>query len=165
MEKEIESIYNELLKFSDSILELKDAITDSRIQEFEEIIGYKFPTDFVYFLRMHNGFSLHATEVLGIGKDFGYNSLDKIYEFERSEVENPMPNYFLPFSPDGYGNHYCMDVSRMEDELCPIVFWQHDYNYENLEDVETCNINFAAWINEVMIEWTLEDYNYDGSEK
>ena len=165
MEKEIESIYNELLNFSDSILELENAITDNRIEEFEKNIGYKFPTDFIYFLKKHNGFSLCVTEVLGIGKEFGDNSLDKIYEFEHNEVRNPMPIYFIPFSPDGYGNHYCMDVSRMENDLCPIVFWQHDYNYENLEDVETCNLNFADWINEVMIEWTLEDYNYDGSEK
>jgi hypothetical protein len=76
-----------------------------------------------------------------------------------------MPKYFLPFSPDGYGNHYCLDFSRIKNEICPIVFWQHDFKYENLTEVETCNNSFVDWVNEVLIEWTLEEYNYDGTEK
>ena len=57
------------------------------------------------------------------------------------------------------------ELSRIENEICPIVFWQHDCNYENISEVETCNKNFVEWINEVMIEWTLGEYNFDGTEK
>jgi len=128
-------------------------------------IEYKLPKDYKYFIKNHNGFSLSATEVYGMGNQFKDGSLDKIYNFEHNVVENPMPKYFLPFSPDGYGNHYCIDLSRIENGICPIVFWQHDCNYENISEVETCNISFVEWINEVMIEWTLEGYNYDGTEK
>ena len=53
----------------------------------------------------------------------------------------------------------------MENVICPIVFWQWDYLYEDIKEVETCNSSFLDWIQEVVIDWTLEDYNYDGSEK
>ena len=76
-----------------------------------------------------------------------------------------MPTYFLPFSPDSFGNHYCIDLSTNNDDTCPIIFWQHDFDYENFTQVETCNLNFTDWVNEVLIEWTLENNNYDGTEK
>jgi hypothetical protein len=165
MEDEILNTYEELLKFSNSILNLESPIIDSRIEDFEKKIEYKLPKDFKYFIKKNNGFSLSVTEVYGIGKEFSNSSLDEIYDFEHNEVGNPMPKYFLPFSPDGFGNHYCIDLSRNENEICPIVFCQHDCNYENISEVETCNKNFVEWINEVMIEWTLGEYNFDGTEK
>ena len=165
MEDKILNTYEELLKFSNSILNLESPIIDSRIEDFENKIEYKLPKDFKYFIKKNNGFSLSVTEVYGIGKEFLNSSLDEIYDFEHNEVGNPMPKYFWPFSPDGYGNHYCIDLSRIENEICPIVFWQHDYNYKNISEVETCNKNFVEWINEVMIEWTLGEYNFDGTEK
>ena len=143
----------------------KDAIYFLPNEDFENEIQYKLPKDFKYFIKEFNGFSLNGTEVNGIGKEFMKTSLDELYNFEHNEVENPMPKYFMPFSPDGYGNHYCIDLSRNENEICPIVFWQHDCNYENMDEVETCNQSFTEWIDEVMIEWTLEEYNYDGTEK
>ena len=165
MENQILDIYKELLKFSSSMLTLEKTITDNRIENFEDNIESKLPEDFKYLITKHNGFSFNGTEVYGIGKEFKGRSLDKLYEFEHYDVDNPMPKYFLPFSPDGSGNHYCLDLSRIEYEICPVVFWQHDCKYENISQVETCNLSFAEWIREVMIDWTLEEYNYDGTEK
>ena len=165
MENQILDIYNELLKFSYSMLTLGKPIADNRIEDFENRIEYNFPEDFKYLIKKHNGFTLNGTEVYGIEKEFKGSSLDKIYDFEHYEVDNPMPKYFLPFSPDGSGNHYCLDLSRIENEICPIVFWQHDCIYENLTEIEICNLSFIEWVKEVMIDWTLEDYNYDGTEK
>lgn len=156
---------NKLYKFSNDILFLGNPISDNRIAEFEKQIGFELPSDYKYILIKHNSFSLAGDEVLGLGKEFRGSSLEEVYHFEHEEVHNPMPKEFLPFSPDGFGNHYCFDLSRLEKNLCPVVFWQHDYEYANNEDVEVCNNNFTDWINEVMIEWTLEDINYDGSEK
>jgi hypothetical protein len=70
-----------------------------------------------------------------------------------------MPNFFFPFSPDGQGNHYCLDLSKIQDNICPVVFWQWDFEYDDIEDVEVCNTNFADWIDEVMVKWTLKIYN------
>jgi hypothetical protein len=88
--------------------------------------------------------------------------LDNLYRIEHFEVGNPMPLEFFPFSPDGGGNHYCFDLSNHDDK---VYFWQHDYEYADKTEVECCNNSFYEWIQEVLIDWTLEDYNYDGSEK
>jgi cell wall assembly regulator SMI1 len=165
MNDKISNTYNELLKFSNSILTLEKPILDNRIETFEEKIGFKFPEDFVYFIKQNNGFTLGATEVNGIGLEYKEASLDRLYDFEHNEAGNHMPKEFLPFSADGFGNHYCLDLTRIKNEFCPVMFWQHDFEYKNVAEVETCNESFVDWVNEVMIEWTLEEYNYDGTEK
>jgi cell wall assembly regulator SMI1 len=161
----VDDILKELYKFSEEILFLGEPITDKRLLEFEKQIGFHLPVDFKYILTKHNSFSLAGTEVLGLDERFKDASLDKVFHFEHEEVVNPMFPEYVPFSPDGGGNHYCLDVSRLVDNKCPVVFWQHDYSYSNKGEVETCNDSFIDWIKEVMIGWTLEDFNYDGSER
>lgn len=160
-----EEILKELYRFSDDIIYLGNAITDNRLEEFEAQIGYNFPIDFKYILKRHNSFSLLGTEVMGFDLKYRGSSLDQLYYFEHQQVDNPMFKEFLPFSPDGRGNHYCLDLSKLENGLCPVVFWQHDYFYLDKTDVEISNNTFIDWIKEVMINWTLEDTNYDGNEK
>ena len=162
--KKCEKLYSDLRRFSSDVLELGDEINDARIETFEQTINVKLPFDFKYFLLRSNGFGLMGNEVYGIGEEFRGSSLQSVYEFEHA-ARSFMPLYFVPFSPDGRGNHYCLDVSRMEELLCPIVFWQSDCHYTSIDEVETCNKNFLSWVEEVLIAWTLEDYNYDGSDK
>lgn len=163
--RKCDQIIDELNKFDTRLLELRMPINDDRIRLFEKGIGFNLPLDFKYFLSIHNGISLYGTEVYGLDDKLRGLSLNKVYHFEHFEVINPMPSHFSPFSPDGRGNHYCFDLSRSDDYLCPVIFWQWDFNYKNLDEVEQCYDNFMDWVQEVMINWTLEDTNYDGSEK
>ncbi len=148
---ECDNILNELCKFSDTTLFLGDPISDNRLLEFESKIGFELPVDFKYILSIHNSFSLSGTEVFGVDKRFGGSSLENVYDLEHLEVDNPLLKEFLPFSPDGFGNHYCLDLSRLDNYLCPVVFWQHDYIYVDKDDVETCSTSFIEWVKEVMI--------------
>lgn len=165
IDKKCELTLHELYKFDGKILDLGPKIFDSRLEKLEEMINNILPEDFKYILKKHNGIDLAGTEIYGLSPELKGNSIDEIYKFEHSEVENPMPEYFLPFSPDGQGNHYCLDLSKLENNICPIVFWQWDVEYESIEEVEVCNSSFTDWIDEVMIQWTLKIYNYDGTEK
>ena len=162
---ECDWVINELNKFNKSIVSLGLPITDNRLEIFENQIGFAFPSDFKYILKKHNRISLSGTEIYGIDEKFKGSSLVDIYKYEHFSVEHKMPKEFLPFSPDGRGNHYCIDLSKLKNGLCPVLFWQWDFHYSNNDEIEYCNDNFIYWIKEVMIEWTLEDYNYDGSEK
>jgi len=156
----------ELYKFDDSMTSLGPQINDNRMEVFEENIGFKLPLDFKYIIKKHNGISLSGTEIYGLDDALRGSSLDEVYQYERSmEIYNPMPREFLPFSPDGRGNHYCLNLSKLLGDICPVVFWQHDLIYNNVEEVEECNGSLMSWIQEVMIDWTLEDYDYDGTEK
>ena len=163
--KECDIILTNLYKFNTSIISLGPIINDKRLEVFEDSIGFKLPLDFKYVIERHNRIVLAGTEVYGLDSMFRGTSLDEVYQYEHNEVYNAMPREFLPFSPDGRGNHYCLNLSKMTRGVCPVVFWQHDFIYKSIETVEECNDSFVNWIKEVMIGWTLEDYNYDGSEK
>jgi cell wall assembly regulator SMI1 len=160
-----DKVLSELYKFSEIMLSLGPPIEDNRIIELEQQIGLVLPLDYKYIMQKHNYFSLGGTEVLGIGGGLNGYSINSLYVFEHEEVGNPMFKQFLPFSPDGYGNHYCLDLSKLENDICPVIFWEHDCSYEDKNDVEVCNTSFTEWIKEVMIDWNLEDTNYDGSDK
>lgn len=161
-----EQTLEKLYKFSSELLHLGEGnVSELKLEEFEKEIGFKLPDDFKYILKKHNGITLAGTEVYLLSDKGEDNSLDNIFKFEHYEVENPMPVNFLPFSPDGRGNHYCLDLARNSDGLCPVVFWQYDFDYDSINAVEVCNDSFVDWIDEVMIDWTLENYNYDGTEK
>lgn len=160
-----DNLLNELYKFSRDVIVLGTTINDDRLEIFEKSIGYVLPNDFKYILKKHNGIFLFGVELLGYDSELLESSLEKIYQFEHYEVFNKMPPQFMPFSPDGRGNHYCLDLSKKIDGLNPIVFWQWDFNYESFDDVEICNDSFVEWMEEVMIEWNLQEFNYDGSEK
>jgi hypothetical protein len=164
--RECDLLLTKLYKFDESIIYLGSPINDERLELFEKEIGFYLSLDFKYILKKHNRIVLSGTEIYGLDRELRGNSLDEVYQYEHNkEVRNAMPNEFLPFSPDGRGNHYCLNLSKLVNGVCPVVFWQHDFIYENIEEVEESNGSFINWIKEVMIEWTLEDYNYDGSEK
>ena len=154
-----------LYRFSEVVLDLGDPITDSRLQDFETEIGYSLPKDFAYLLTQRNYISLGGQEVYGLGSEFEAMSLDQVYQFEHEAADNPMPKELLPFAADGLGNHYCLDLTQQKEGTCPVLFWQHDYHYKSKQDIEVCNPNFTDWVDEVLIGWTLEDTNYDGSPK
>ena len=158
-------LFKELHLFSEDVISLGHSISDDRLEIFEDKIGFKLPLDFKYIIKQHNGISLLGTEILGIDKSYRDASLEVVYMFEHSTSSNKMPTEFLPFSPDGRGNHYCLNLAKVKDGTSPVVFWQWDYDYENINDVEEANESLTAWIQEVMIDWKLEEYNYDGTEK
>jgi len=155
-------IINELIKFDKSLIELGEPVTDDRYEKLEQEIGFTLPASFKSLLKKFNYISLTGTSINGLDPTFRDSSLDRLYEFEHNEVENPMPKELFPFSADGYGNHYCFDLTNNDDK---VLFWQHDFDYASKSEIEVDNEHFLEWINEVMIESTLEDYNYDGSEK
>lgn len=163
--KKCDLIIDELNKFASNLTAFGDPILDDRLIAFENKISYLLPGDFKYLLTQFNGFSLYGTEVYGIDESLRGSSLDKVYDFEHSaNYYKEMPDYLVPFSPDGRGNHYCLVLSKSTLSY-PIAFWQHDLPYQSFDEVEICNNSFVEWVEEVMIRWTLEDYNYDGTEK
>lgn len=161
----MESIIAELLKFSEDILEINSSISDDRISIFEKKYNLKLPNDFKKFITKINGFSLLGNKVYGFDENIT-ESIENVYHFEHFEVSYPQPLYLVPFCNDGRGNFYCIDTSKNTEAVnCPIVFWVSNYEYTNEDPPEIVNNNFLEWIKEVIIEWTLEEYNYDGSEK
>lgn len=160
----ITEVISELLLFSNHILEVNHSASAIDVGKFEKRFNLKLPQDYKDLLKVTNGFSLMGTLVYGIEQSSS-NSLSIIYLREHEEVENVMFDYLVPFSPDGGGNHYCFDTRTIKHHSCNVVFWQHDYPYTEHDLPEVTNSSFSEWIKEVVIDWKLEDYDYDGSEK
>ena len=161
----MEKVINELLKFSDEILNLNSPIEDDRINIFENKFKIILPNDFKKFISKINGFTLMGNNVYGFDENLN-ESIEKVYQFEHFEVNFPQYDYLVPFCNDGRGNFYCLDTSKNNnDETCPIIFWVSNYEYSTEDTPEIVNNSFIEWINEVIIDWTLESYNYDGSDK
>lgn len=167
MEKIIAAIEN-LRQFSSGVLTLGEPLNDTElIRDFERQYNLELPKDFKFLLTLHNGIDLMGTSVLGFYSNENTESIKSVYEYEHFKVLYPQYPYLVPFSPDGRGNFYCFDTRSvtLNGESNEIVFWTSNYLYTNEDQPEITHSSLAEWINEVMIEWTLEDYNYDGSEK
>lgn len=161
----MKNIITELLKFSDDILEIGANINDDRIKKFENTHQLIIPNDFREFITSINGFSLVGTEVYGFDQT-KVNSIENIYYREHFEIMIPQYKHLVPFSPDGRGNFYCLDtLNQLANGDFPIVFWFSNYNYTIEDTPEIVTNNFTEWVNKIAIEWILDDYNYDGTEK
>lgn len=161
----MEDLIVELNKFSSDIIELNRPIADNRIMQFEEQYSIILPSDFKNFISKINGFNLMGTQVYGFNKA-NPNSIENVYYREHFEVKVPQAVEIVPFSPDGGGNFYCFDTSqKRSDGTCPVIFWVSNYLYSELDKPEIVNVNFLDWAKQVVIKWTLEDYNYDGTYK
>src|SRR5215211_7679514 len=125
----IQELIEQLELFSSELIDLKEPIDQEKILEFEKKLNFNLPNDYKTFLKKHNGLTLIGLTIYGIDNSMGANSLEKSYLFEHFEVDNPMPEYLVPFSPDGAGNHYCFDLRACNNESCKIIFWQHDFIY------------------------------------
>ena len=160
----MEKVIAELLKFSSNILELGYPILDNRINLFEKKYGIHVPNDFRDFVSQYNGISLAGIEVYGfdITKP---ESIENVYDYEHFQVSIPQYPHLIPFSPDGGGNFYCFDTANISTKGdCPIVFWVSNYIYSDSDCPETVNNNFLEWLQQVVIDWTLECYDYEGNE-
>ncbi|MEO0685405.1 MAG: SMI1/KNR4 family protein [Cyanobacteria bacterium J06649_11] len=161
--KKCENVIQELMRFSDEILFLGGKVNNEIFEEFDKEIGHPLPDDYKFFISRFNGFSLMGTEVYGIRSKL---DIIKNYDIEHKKVVNPQFDYLVPFSPNGRGDHYCFDTRKIyENGTCPIVFWQWDYSFYHPNDIEITNNSFVDWVQEVMVEWTLEEYDYNGIEK
>ncbi len=163
----IDNIINELHKFSGSIITLFPPVNPMFIIEFEKRFHLELPDDYKYLLTISNGINLMGDEILGITfLEYGAD-LVNTYEYEHFNVIIPQYDYLVPFSPDGGGNYYCFDTRTKTNNgfSCKIVFWCSNYEYSETDEPEITHDSLSDYINECIIGWTLEDYNYDGSRK
>lgn len=89
--KNCDLVLTELNKFSKDMVNLGPAISDDRLEIFENELNFELRVDFKYILKRHNGVSLSGNEICGIDESYGGQSLDKLYEFEHDDGPNKMP--------------------------------------------------------------------------
>lgn len=155
----INDVLSQLRLFSKDVIEWFPPVELSQVIRFEEKLKTKLPQDFVDFLKVSNGLSLLGFEIIGFSNNKIRYGLEEVYTFEHSEVDSFMPSSFIPFSPDGFGNHYCIDIKKNV-----IVFWEHDCDYSDTTPQLISN-SFSEFMQNKVINEILKDYDYLGNEK
>lgn len=163
----INRIVEEIKKFSTDLYTINPPVLGGFIEKFENEFQVELPIDYKYLLSLTNGFDLMGSEIYGIKwADYG-EDLVSAYKYEHFETIMPQFKHLIPFSPDGGGNFYCFDTSvkTIKGNSNRIVFWYSNYEYTELDPPEITHECFCDFLNECILGWTLEDYNYDGSKK
>ena len=156
----VTKLIEELQKYDGSVVSFGKGALEREIKETEMCIGLTLPDQYKEFVRMHNGLEFMCEYILRVGNNVQPSafSMNEVYFYEHFESHNPMPIHLIPFSPDGYGNHYCFDMLNNG----VVVFWQHDLDYNNKQP-EVVYQSMVEMIRDVFINWS--DVNYDGTSK
>lgn len=150
--------------YSDGLLDLNPAATDSEIEELTSVIGIELPEDFVNILKIHNGqkgdaaWLFDSQEFLSTHRIIEeFNKWKELWEKELKEkvskpdigVKNDWWNKaWIPFTSDGAGNSYCLDLNPNETGTKGqvITLW-HEFS-----EREIVAKNFTLWFKEYVKE-------------
>jgi hypothetical protein len=154
--EEIESLFTELRKFSNKIIEFQTPVLEKDILNFENRFNIRVPNEFKYFLLKSNGLDLMGNTIFGLNKNEMTESLESVYYREHFLVSIPQMQHIIPISPDGGGNFYCLDTTSNQ-----IIFWLSNYQYSLADAPEVVYNSFTEFVKEVFIDWTLKEF--DGS--
>lgn len=131
---------------------------ESEITACEEQIGVVLPRSFRRLLA-ELGFVWWPEELYGLSPRIPPGvQLPRATMDERHEVEPPLAYHLVPFCPDGFGNHYCLDTSAMVEGECPVVFWNHEL--EEDQKPPLTHGSFTDWLEEAIeqqLKWEAEN--------
>jgi cell wall assembly regulator SMI1 len=162
----LEQIIDEIKTFDSSLYHFYDGAMLDSISGLEKKLRYKLPKDFKEFLLLTNGADTYGGEIYGIREGKKYEDLYGNYIAEKDEVDNPIREYYLPITPDGMGNHECLDLKSIspDGKTCNVIFWQHDWFYEPEDQPDIDAHSFTEYLENVLKNIS-NNYNCDGSGK
>lgn len=150
--------------YSDGLLDLNPPATQAQIEELTSILGVDLPEDFIHVLKIHNGqkgdsaWLFDSQEFLStdrIIEEFNIwkNLLDKELQGKVSTPDDGVKNdwwniNWIPFTSDGCGDHYCLDLSPTDTGTKGqvITLW-----YESGQR-EIVSRSFSQWFEEYVVE-------------
>lgn len=146
--------------YSDGLLDLNPPATDDEIEELTNTLDVELPDDFLSVLKIHNGqkgkaaWLFDSQEFLSTKRIIEeYNIWKNLLEDELQDkvstpddgVKNDWWNKkWIPFTSDGCGDHYCLDLSPANTGTKGqvITLW-----YESSER-EIVSRSFTQWFEE-----------------
>ena len=148
------------LNYSDGLLDLNPPATDVEIEELITTIGIDLPKDFTDILKIHNGqkgeaaWLFDSQEFLSTYRIIQeFNIWKKLLKSElKGKVSTPDDGvkndwwniYWIPFTSDGCGDHYCLDLNpNIKGKNGQVItLW-----YESSER-EIVSSSFSQWFKE-----------------
>ena len=132
--------------------------SDETIDLVEQAIGVALPEDYKWFLRTY-GSLYWPDQVLGTLGDFNYpGNVVRETQNERAEVYPAIPHHLIPIYNDGWGNHDCLNTAQIELGICPVVFWNHELDEDQIPDLTKPSFTeWLAWMVAERIKMESED--------
>ena len=115
----------------------------------ERQLAVTLPNSYRRFLRIYGWARFAHTEIYGIGANVPLH-LDLISNAisERTVMLPLMPLHLIPVMNDGAGNHYCLNTQVFHDGDCPLVFWDHELDSDQLP--EQLAPGFDSWLGDLL---------------
>jgi len=121
--------------------------TDQEIADAERALSVRFPRSYRAFLSEFGWAEIRHDVLYGLGCDVpSHHELVRNTLCERHQTEPLIPPYLVPIMNDGAGNNYCLDTSRLVDEECPVVFWDHEHEDGSNQSPVQVASSFDRWI-------------------
>lgn len=122
--KKLESLCNEIQKYHSPAIITYPGVDSKSILDLEAKLKNRLPDDFKQFLAFTNGCELGGDTIFGIHDNPGMGLYNN-YIWELKESGDPIYPYLLPLTPNGRGDHYCLDLHTLIDDAtsCEVVFW------------------------------------------
>lgn len=163
MKKEFDKFKQWLsLNYSDGLLDLNPPASDAQIAELTKVLGVDLPDDFISVLKIHNGqkgesaWLFDSQEFLSTHRIIEeFTTWKKLLKSElHDKVSTPDDGVksdwwnikWIPFTSDGCGDHYCLDLSPTESGTKGqiITLW-----FE-LPEREIVSQSFSLWFEEYL---------------
>ena len=179
MEKQFERFKAWLAEnYKDGLDDLCDPASDAEIKQLEDCLGFPLPADLVSLLKIHNGQKLE-TGGLFEGQEFlsSHRIIDEWtvwkelldgdeLEDTTSEPEDGIKDdwwnpKWIPFTYNGYGDHYCIDMDPAVggDEGQIITLWHDGPEREKL--AKSLGEWFATYVSELASGEYIYSEDYD----
>ncbi len=126
-----------------------DPVTDEGIEEAQEQLGVRFPKDYISFIKEYGEGGIPGTYIFGIDGD--YYTVAICTEECREQFHIPK-EYVVVIKGSDRKNAWliCLDTSRMQDGLCPAVW----FNRKTSEIIEYAE-NFDEVVDKEMLRLYL----------
>ena len=127
-----------------------DPVTDEGIEEAQEQLGVRFPKDYISFIKEYGEGGIPGTYIFGIDGD--YYTVAICTEECREQFHIPK-EYVVVIKGSDRKNAWliCLDTSRMQDGLCPAVW----FNRKTSEIIEYAE-NFDEVVDKEMLRLYLK---------
>jgi hypothetical protein len=118
-------------------------------------LDVELPASYKEFLRQFGWGGVGSIELFGLGMDVpDHLHLIKMAKSEREECEPNIPPHLIPLRNDGFGNHDCLDTRELYEGECPVVFWNHELDVDQIP--ERIADDFVSWLID-LLDFEKED--------
>lgn len=115
----------------------------------QEIIGFKLPESYVYFLEKYGNFSFGSFFVIGLREANPLRLKDSglVYGVLEDREKFNLPDYLITINDDlGDGSSYVLDLSQMnKKDECPVVLWPLS-GFKYSPHLEIISPDFGTWL-------------------